>query len=244
MRAEDPFAAVDAMEPGERGRVVRVFDGDALVLESGQSVRLIGIEAPAGPYRDRAGEPGHDIATRMLEDMVLGREVELRYAGLTRDRFDRALAHVVTTDELGPRLWLNAEMVGRGGARVRIYADTAAGSDLLLAREAEARSEGHGLWGKEGIWQVHDATRLPEGFARFQMVTGEVADMRGSGGRGTVCELSLSDSLLVLEIETPAAALCQLPRGSRIRARGYVREGRMEITHELSVETLAAPNGT
>ena len=46
----DPLAGT---QPGEHGRVVRVIDGDALVLDTGQSVRLIGIEAPAGPYKDR-----------------------------------------------------------------------------------------------------------------------------------------------------------------------------------------------
>lgn len=97
---------------------MRVFDGDALSLDTGRSVRLIGIEAPAAPYRNREGEPGYETSKRVLEDMELGREVELRFAGLTRDRYDRALAHVVTTDALGPRLWLNSEMVKKGGARV------------------------------------------------------------------------------------------------------------------------------
>lgn len=97
---------------------MRVFDGDALSLDTGWSVRLICIEAPAAPYRNREGEPGYETSKRVLEDMELGREVELRFAGLTRDRYDRALAHVVTTDALGPRLWLNSEMVKKGGARV------------------------------------------------------------------------------------------------------------------------------
>jgi endonuclease YncB( thermonuclease family) len=44
--APDPLAGT---QPGEHGRVVRVIDGDALVLDTGQSVRLVGIEAPAGP---------------------------------------------------------------------------------------------------------------------------------------------------------------------------------------------------
>lgn len=108
----DPLGA---LERGERGRVVRVIDGDALVLETGQSVRLIGIEAPARPYREREGQTFHKEAKRMLEDMALGRHVELCYAGRTRDRYDRALAHVVTDDALGASLWLNLEMAQRGG---------------------------------------------------------------------------------------------------------------------------------
>jgi len=44
--SEDPL---DELAVGERGRVVRVLDGDALVLDTGQSVRLVGVEAPAAP---------------------------------------------------------------------------------------------------------------------------------------------------------------------------------------------------
>jgi micrococcal nuclease len=136
--APDPLAGT---QPGEHGRVVRVIDGDALVLDTEQSVRLVGIEAPAGPYKGKGGDPFYRESRRMLEDMALGREVQLFYAGLTRDRYDRALAHVMTTDALGPDLWLNREMV----ARVRVYPDTAAANDLLLAPEAEARIAGLGL---------------------------------------------------------------------------------------------------
>lgn len=109
--------------------MVRVIDGDALVLDTRQSVRLIGIEAPARPYKDRVGAPYFEESRRMLEDMALGREVQLFYAGLTRDRYDRALAHVVTTDALGPDLWLNREMVARGGARMRVYPDTSVANE-------------------------------------------------------------------------------------------------------------------
>ena len=63
--AEDPL---DELAVGEHGRVVRVLDGGALVLDTGQSVRLVGIEAPAAPYKDREGDPGYEDAMRLLED--------------------------------------------------------------------------------------------------------------------------------------------------------------------------------
>ena len=193
---------LDALEPGERGRVVRVLDGDALVLDTGQSVRLVGIEAPARPYKDRAGEPFQEESRRMLEDMALGREVQLYYAGLTRDRYDRALAQVRTTDALGPDYWLNAELLRRGGARVRVYPDTAGGSETFPALEAGAREAGLGLW-KLKAWHVADAAFLPENFERFQLVRGLVAGMTGTDSYGTACVLSLQDvagkSLVTIE---------------------------------------------
>ena len=234
---EDPLAGLAG---GERGRVVRVIDGDALILSTGQSVRLIGIEAPAGPYRDREGDPGFEESKRALEDMALGREVELRYGGLTRDRYDRALAHVVTTDKLGPPLWLNAEMIRRGAARVRVYPDTASANDLLVPMERDAPESKTGLW-KGRTWRVTDAAALPDSFQGFQMVEAVTAGMQGSDFRGISCDVMLDRSLLVLEIESGAAELCQLDPETRVRARGYVRNLRMEINHSLNVEILVNP---
>lgn len=233
----DPLAGLAV---GERGRVVRVIDGDALVLSTGQSVRLIGIEAPAGPYRDREGDPGYEEAKRALEDMALGREVELRYGGLTRDRYERALAHVVTTDTLGPALWLNAEMIRRGVARVRVYPDTAAANDLLLPLENTAREEKAGLW-QGRTWQITQADELPDTFQGFQLVEAVTAGMQGSDFPGVSCDVMLERSLLVLEIESAAAGFCQLDPDTKIRARGYVRNLRMEISHPLNVEILDKP---
>lgn len=232
--AKDPLEELAA---GEHGRVVRVLDGDALVLDTGQSVRLVGIEAPAAPYRDREGDAGYEEAKRILEDMVLGREVELRYGGLTRDRYDRALAHVVTTDALGPRLWLNAEMVKKGAARVRVYPDTAAANAPLIALEVAAREDRRGLW-DDGVWPIHDAAALPVSAERFQLVEGIAGDMQSSKDRFAVCEVALRGSALVLEIDKAAAELCQLPEGTHIRARGFLRDGRLEVSHPLNVERL------
>lgn len=235
-----PKDPLDELAVGERGRVVRVLDGDALVLDTGQSVRLVGIEAPAAPYRDREGDTGYEKSKRILEDMVLGREVELRYGGLTRDRYDRALAHVVTTDALGPRLWLNAEIVRKGGARVRVYPDTAAANGPLLDLETKARAESRGLW-SDGVWTIHDAAALPVDAERFQLVEGIAAGMKGSDERFAVCDVSLKGSSLVLEVQKAAAELCQLPDGTRIRARGFLRDGRLEVSHPLNLEILEAP---
>ncbi|MEH6809010.1 MAG: thermonuclease family protein [Hyphomonas oceanitis] len=230
----DPLAGT---QPGEHGRVVRVIDGDALVLDTGQSVRLIGIEAPAGPYKDREGAPFYTESKRMLEDMALGREVQLFYAGLTRDRYDRALAHVMTTDALGPDLWLNREMVARGGARVRVYPDTAGANGLLLAPEAKAREAKLGLW-KTKAYRIPVASDLPEPFEKFQLVEGVTGERLSTDEQGASCELALAESALTLEIQTSAAALCQTPMGTAVRARGYVYRGKLEISHPLNLETL------
>ena len=231
---------LEGLEPGERGRVVRVIDGDSLVLDTGQSVRLVGIEAPSGPYRDRQSQPFHEKSKRLLEDMVLGREVQLHYGGLTRDRYDRALAHAQTIDALGPAYWLNAEMVRRGGARVRVYPDTAVANEPLLEFEREARRQDAGLW-QSPDYRIPQARDVPAGFTGFHLIRAHVSDMQGSDGFGAVCDLRLGEAGLVLQIQRAAAALCQEAQGRTVLARGYVRDGRMEITHPLNLEYADTP---
>jgi hypothetical protein len=43
------------------------------------------------------------------------------------------------------------------------------------------------------------------------------------------------------EIQKIAAELCQLPEGTPVRARGFLRDGRLEITHPLNVERTPPP---
>jgi micrococcal nuclease len=237
LAACQPKSPLADLEAGERGRVVKVFDGDAFVLDTGQSVRLAGIEAPAAPTRKREGEDGHEKGKRLLEDMVLGREVQLYYGGLTRDRYDRALAQVETVDDLGPRLWLNAEMLKRGGARERVYADTARGTEDFADFERDARKAKTGLW-EDGTFLIRAANTLTAETRAFELIDGTITDMTGTDKYGGVCHLGLKDAAVKLRIERGAAALCQTPEGTRILARGYVREGEMEITHSSNVEVL------
>ena len=61
--------------------------------------------------------------------------------------------------------------------------------------------------------------------------------MTGTDAYGTACTLSLQGSALVLDIATAAARACQLPAGAPVLARGYVRDGRMEIGHPLNLDT-------
>ena len=197
----------------------------------------MGIEAPARPYGDREGQPFQEEAKRLLEDMALGREVRLYYAGLTRDRYDRALAQVRTDDALGPDYWLNAEMVRKGGARVRVYPDTARANALLLDMERGARENTLGLW-RLSDYKVPHAGDLPGTFEGFQLVRGRTSEMQGSEAYGAVCELLLEGSPLRLKIMTASASLCQLPQGTDIRARGYVRDMRMEISHPINLEEI------
>jgi len=62
--------------------------------------------------------------------------------------------------------------------------------------------------------------------------------MQGSEERFAVCDVALLGSALILEIGKSAAERCQLPNGTHLRARGFLRGGRLEVSHPLNLEKL------
>ena len=237
-----PASPLEEMEPGERGRVVRVFDGDAFVLDTGQSVRLVGVEAPAPARRDTPGEPHAEESKRMLEDLIMGREVQLYYPGLTRDRYDRALAHVRTADDVGPDYWINLELVRRGAVRVRLYPDTDGGGAALMAAEADARKDRHGLWSSR-TYDPLEAKQLPpdfRGFAIVEGVLGEAGEQpdEADGYRSVLCTRTIDGAGLLVDMTFTSRPACQTPAGTRVRLRGWTDEKRMELVHPLHLEIL------
>lgn len=232
---------LDKMEPGERGRVSSIIDGDALVLDTGLSVRLVSIEAPTLYPRDRPADPHAAESARILEDLTLGRRVQLHYPGLTRDRYDRALAHVRTLDGAGPDVWLNAEMLRRGAAWVRLYPDTAAHGQALLAIEQEARTARRGLWATSR-YAVHPAADLPDDAAGFWIVTATLGPILPLDDEETrfppACRRALMDADVQLEIRRDARTACGLQDGTPVQVRGYVSAGQMALTYPLHVEIL------
>ncbi len=240
MSACAPSSPLPDMEAGEIGRVVRVIDGDALALNTGQSVRLIGIEAPALRPRGRDPDAYAVESQRVLEDMVLGREVQLYYSGMTRDRYDRALAHVVTTDGAGPILWLNMELVERGAARVRFYPDTAVREEDFLKAEAGARAARRGLWDKTA-YRISSAASVNKDMRGFMIVEAELSGRRAPDGKYAANQMCLREIFgadLIIEVRKDAASICDLPSGQRYRVRGWVSGQRLDLTLAHHVEPL------
>ena len=236
-------APMPGLEAGERGRVVRVVDGDVLMLNGGQTVRLASLEAPRLARRDAEAEPHAESARDMLETLSLGRDVQLYYPGLTRDRYDRAIAHVLTRDGRGPPVWLNQVLLRQGAARVRLYPDTDAGADALFAAETEARLARRGLWALS-VYQPKPVAALDPAGARFGLVHmsfGPVLpDAAGSDDRDA-CVRAVSGTDMVVRVSRAAAAVCEAPADAVYEVRGRVRGGELLLTHPRHAVPLREP---
>ena len=121
--------------------VVRVVDGDTLLLDRNERVRLIGVDTPetVDPRRpvQRFGKEASEFTRRMAQ----GKQVRLEFDQDRRDRFGRTLAYVFLEDGA----FLNAELIrqGYGHAYTRFpfkYLEE------FRALEREAREAQRGLW--------------------------------------------------------------------------------------------------
>lgn len=234
------------MQPGEVGRVTKIIDGDGLILDTGQNVRLISIQAPVLSPRDHPAEPYAGESARALEDMALGRRVQLFYPGLTRDRYDRALAHVVTIDASGPSIWLNHAMVERGAARVRLYGGTSARGQELLQTEMEARNAERGLWTRPD-YAIRDVRQLNGSEHGYLLVEGVLgpeltidAEAEADLRYAPACRRMFEEANLILRVDKDARSACGFSDGSTILLRGWVSEGTLSLRHPWHLQLQTA----
>lgn len=119
-----------------RATVLRVIDGDTIVLADGQRVRYIGIDTPElGPPEEYYARE----ATSANRQLVEGKEVALEKDTSETDRFGRLLRYVYVDST-----FINAELVRQGYAQAVAYPPDIKYQSCLEAQEREAR---RGIWG-------------------------------------------------------------------------------------------------
>lgn len=135
--------------------VKRAVDGDTLELESGEKVRLIGIDTPEMHesnklYRDaersrqsiqaiqKLGRQSYDFTKELVE----GERVSLEFDVERYDKYKRLLAYAYLKDGT----FVNAEIVKQGYASLLTFPPNIKYADLFLSLYQEARDNHRGLW--------------------------------------------------------------------------------------------------
>jgi micrococcal nuclease len=124
-----------ACKPSETVTVVKVIDGDTVVIDGGYHVRYIGIDSP------EADEFYYAEAAQLNSDMVAGKKVRLESDVTDKDKYGRLLRYVYVGD-----LFVNAEMVRQGCAWSMAYPPDVKYQVYLEALEKEARELERGFW--------------------------------------------------------------------------------------------------
>ena len=208
---------------GESGVVAAVTSGSTLRLDDGLSVKLAGIAVPK-----RAEAFGRE-AREGLAGLVRGRNVQLSYGGDPRDRYDRALAQLHTVSATGqPDLWVQAELVRLGLARVYSWPDEVLDTEALYRIEREARARGRGLWADpayavrspdpDPLAQHVDSLQLVEGLVTY------VTEVRGRTYLNFGADYRTDFTVTVARSHRRRFKSFDLPglEGARIRVRGWV----------------------
>jgi micrococcal nuclease len=140
--------AAGALPSGEDTAVVRVVDGDTIVVSPRRRVRLIGIDAPESVDPRRSVECfGREASAHAAALLPAGTAVRLVADVQAIDRFGRELAYVYRLED---GLFVNGALVAGGYALPATYPPNVAHSDELAALGRSAREAGAGLWGACG----------------------------------------------------------------------------------------------
>jgi len=122
----------------------RVIDGDTIILDGYERVRLIGVDTPETSHPRKPVQFFAKKASEFTRKLVLKKKVRLEYDQERKDKYGRTLAYVFLEDGT----FLNAEIIkqGYGFAYTRYpfkYLEE------FRKYEREAREKGKGLWEKK-----------------------------------------------------------------------------------------------
>lgn len=135
-----------ALEQESQGgvRVLEVFDGDTVKTETGEVIRLLGINAP------ETGQPYSAQSKQFLKETLLNRGIQLEYDVQTKDRYGRTLAYLYSGS-----MFVNKEILRRGLAVVETIAPNVSYVDEFKNAQDLAKQNCGGMW--EGLCNVDPA---------------------------------------------------------------------------------------
>ena len=125
-----------------------VIDGDTFKLETGETVRLIGIDAP------ELSQPGGEVSREYLTRLILNKGVTLEKGFEDRDKYNRLLRFAYIND-----VCINEEMIRQGYAEARYLTDSL--REYYIQLEIEAETAKAGLW-SDNIFQPRSNLRWGE----------------------------------------------------------------------------------
>jgi micrococcal nuclease len=130
----------------DAARVVRVVDGDTVVVRTGgheERVRYIGVDTPESVKPGTPVQCFAKAASAANKRLVEGQEVRLVADAEARDRYGRLLAYVYRARD---GLLVNARLVAAGAARTLTISPNTGDAAQLGALQRAAQAAGRGLW--------------------------------------------------------------------------------------------------
>lgn len=121
-----------------------VFDGDTVLLTTGERLRIRGIDAPEVRHGQQPGQFYGSESKALLQQLVRGQQLVLKRKELTQDRYGR----IIGTPFLSDGRNLSLLLVEQGAAFVYPHggAEDRAIAQALLTAQRTAIKQGQGFW--------------------------------------------------------------------------------------------------
>ncbi len=124
----------------EKAIVTKVLDGDTIIIEGGQHIRLLGIDA------DESGYPCYEPAKSRLEELILNKEVSIEKDQTDVDQYGRCLRYIFLEEQN-----IDLQLVKEGLAIVRFYPpDVKYQKEITQAEENAIKDKVGCKWGQGG----------------------------------------------------------------------------------------------
>lgn len=208
-----------------------VHDGDTVVRDDGESIRLIGLDTPELARDGRPAETGAIIARDFLRQLLaVAGQVTIRYGEERRDHYDRLLGHLYIDGRN-----VQAELLAAGLATPLFIAPNLNHVACYQQATQQARMTRQGLWALPD-YQPLAATALDGSERGYRIINGTVQRV----GQSRCCIwLNLSDDV-ALRIDRDDIQLFNDTdwnawSGRQLQARGKLyrrnQQLRMRIRH-------------
>ena len=121
--------------------VRKIIDGNTIQLESGETVRYIGVAPPDLNRKEGGAEFYARQTVGYNKRLVFMKKVRLEFDTKKQDNSGRILAYVFVK-----KTFVNAELIRNGYARANITAPNVKYRQTLLDAEKKARADDKGIW--------------------------------------------------------------------------------------------------
>lgn len=151
--------------PAKQALIKEIVDGDTVRLQSGQLVRLVGINAPERGYGDKPDEALAQQAREFLQNSVSGPgKVGLVVGTRVNDRYGRELAHLILSNGENVQ-----QLLLRNGLAFHIsFPPNLLYHKCYAQAQAEAKKDKVGIWALPDYEPINAERVIPEpGFKRI-----------------------------------------------------------------------------
>ncbi len=238
-----PTVPVIACSPDRidhQAKVKWVHDGDTVILESGEKLRLIGLNTPELGKDGKPDRPYALSARRTLQQLLKKHHyrIALRYDSDERDHHGRRLAHPYLPDKTS----ITAHMLRRGLAIALTVPPNDWNVSCYRDAESQARRKRLGIWSLPR-YKTIKTERLTGNERGFRIVEGKILRI---GRSKQALWVNLTGNLALRINHEDIANFSNVDfdriRGKRVIARGWMykhkRQLRMQIRHPADLEMM------